>query len=165
MPTETSTAVAVNRVSTAFNHSLLFFPCDRPMSFKKSYALNRHRTPPQSTLSAPNQRRVERLVVNNSGMMKPEVDQCFRGLSDGGLDASLSALRISERTEATARQLWNRLSASYREAQVYTDGWEPYAAVIPMNPHRPCPKSAGRTLEQDLMAAPGALYPQIDPHA
>jgi len=75
------------------------------------------------------------------------------------------AYALGDRTEATARQLWDRLPASYCEAEVYTDSWEPYAAVIPMNPHRPCPKSAGRTLEQDLMAAPGALYPQIDPHA
>jgi IS1 family transposase len=29
---------------------------------------------------------------------------------------------------------------------VYTDGWEPYAAVIPANQHRPCRKSAGRTV-------------------
>jgi hypothetical protein len=36
---------------------------------------------------------VQEWVVNNSGMMKSEVDQCFRGLSDGGSNASLSALR------------------------------------------------------------------------
>jgi IS1 family transposase len=56
------------------------------------------------------------------------------------------AYALGDRTEATARQLWDRVPASYREARVYTDGWEPYGAVIPVNQHRPCQKSAGRTV-------------------
>ncbi len=56
------------------------------------------------------------------------------------------AYALGDRTESTARLLWDRLPASYREAQVYTDGWEPYAAVIPVNQHRPCPKSEGQTV-------------------
>lgn len=53
---------------------------------------------------------------------------------------------LGDRTEATARQRWNRLPTRYREAQVYTDSWEPYAAVMPVNQHRRCRKSAGRTV-------------------
>ncbi|CAI8854130.1 IS1 family transposase [Methylocaldum szegediense] len=56
------------------------------------------------------------------------------------------AYALGDRTEATARQLWDRVPAGCREAEVYTDGWEPYAAVIPVNQRQPRRKSAGRTV-------------------
>ncbi len=56
------------------------------------------------------------------------------------------AYALGDRTEATARQLWDRLPPSYREAALYTDDWERYGAVIPGTQHRPCRTSAGRTV-------------------
>lgn len=56
------------------------------------------------------------------------------------------ALIVGDRSESSARALWQALPQAYREhAMCYTDEWEAYAAVIPAEQHRPLKKGSGKT--------------------
>jgi len=52
---------------------------------------------------------------------------------------------IGDRSEATCRQLWERIPASYRTAHCYTDFWEAYRNVIPGDQHTAAGKDSGLT--------------------
>jgi len=53
---------------------------------------------------------------------------------------------IGDRSEATARQLWESLPGVYRQCAVaYSDFWEAYALIFPSKRHRPVGKSSGKT--------------------
>ncbi len=56
------------------------------------------------------------------------------------------AFYVGDRSRRSAKQLWKRIPAVYREqATFYTDGWEAYKGVIPASQHRICAKSTGHT--------------------
>ena len=54
------------------------------------------------------------------------------------------AYALGCRGEATCRVLWNAIPASYKKSLCYTDLWEAYAQVIPVQQHDRCHKR-GRT--------------------
>ena len=59
---------------------------------------------------------------------------------------SILAFYVGDRSGASARQLWKRLPAPYRQqAMFYTDDWEAYGTVIPPAQHQVCAKGSGRT--------------------
>ena len=56
------------------------------------------------------------------------------------------AMIVGDRSEFTAKCLWESLPAAYREgATVHTDFLAAYAAVIPSGQHAPAAKGEGRT--------------------
>ena len=56
------------------------------------------------------------------------------------------AMVAGDRSEFTARCLWDALPDEYRDgATVYSDFWAAYAAVIPESQHVPCDKGDGLT--------------------
>ncbi len=56
------------------------------------------------------------------------------------------AMTVGDRSEATARCLWEALPQAYRDkAMVFTDFWKSYAAVIPWGQHVECGKGDGMT--------------------
>ena len=56
------------------------------------------------------------------------------------------AFYVGDRSRRSARKLWQRIPAMYREQAIfYTDGWEAYKGVIPAARHRICAKSTGHT--------------------
>jgi len=55
------------------------------------------------------------------------------------------AFVIGDRSEATCRQLWERIPAAYRAAHCCSDFWEAYRNVIPEEQHTPCGKDSGLT--------------------
>ncbi len=56
------------------------------------------------------------------------------------------AFYVGDRSRKSARQLWRRIPAAYREwATCYTDDWEAYKGVIPATRHEVCAKGSGRT--------------------
>jgi IS1 family transposase len=53
---------------------------------------------------------------------------------------------VGDRSRASARKLWQRIPAAYRErATFYSDDWEAYKGVIPAERHVVCGKEAGLT--------------------
>ena len=53
---------------------------------------------------------------------------------------------VGDRSERSARALWNSLPAVYRQCAVsYTDFWEAYAAIFPATRHRAVGKESGQT--------------------
>ncbi len=52
---------------------------------------------------------------------------------------------IGDRSEATCRQLWQRIPEAYRQAHCYTDFWEAYNQVIPAAQHTAAGKESGLT--------------------
>ncbi|WP_396661535.1 IS1 family transposase [Methylocaldum szegediense] len=67
------------------------------------------------------------------------------------------AYALGDRTEATARQLWDRVSGCYDEAEA----WDPYSAVTREStsalPEIGGSNGSRRTLGQDLMPPPAAI--------
>jgi insertion element IS1 protein InsB len=58
----------------------------------------------------------------------------------------VAARATGDRSEETARLLWDALPAAYRaRATCFTDFREAYAAVVPPARHRPCAKGSGLT--------------------
>ena len=56
------------------------------------------------------------------------------------------AFFVGDRSRESARELWRRLPAAYRErATFYSDDWEAYKGVIPAARHVVCGKESGRT--------------------
>src|SRR4051812_44029464 len=56
------------------------------------------------------------------------------------------AFHVGDRSQKSARQLWNKLPAAYREhATFYTDAYAPYGRVIPQAQHRAITKEARNT--------------------
>src|SRR3712207_4453613 len=56
------------------------------------------------------------------------------------------AFYAGDRSRRSARKLWQRIPAVYREQAIfYTDAWEAYKKVIPAARHRICAKRTGHT--------------------
>jgi len=56
------------------------------------------------------------------------------------------AFHVGDRSRKSARKLWNRIPAVYRQqASFDTDDWEAYKGVIPEAQHRVCTKGTGHT--------------------
>ncbi|ADE16994.1 IS1 transposase (plasmid) [Nitrosococcus halophilus Nc 4] len=56
------------------------------------------------------------------------------------------AFYVGDRSRDSARQLWQRLPASYRKQATFsTDDWEAYRGIIPPAQHQICPKGSGQT--------------------
>ncbi|MDT5271555.1 MAG: insertion element protein InsB, partial [Acidobacteriota bacterium] len=56
------------------------------------------------------------------------------------------AFFVGDRSRESARKLWGRLPATYRErATCYSDDWEAYKGVIPPERHRVCGTESGLT--------------------
>ncbi len=56
------------------------------------------------------------------------------------------AFYVGDRSRRSARKLWQRIPAVYREQAIfYTDAWGAYKEVIPTSQHRICAKSTGHT--------------------
>jgi insertion element IS1 protein InsB len=56
------------------------------------------------------------------------------------------AFHVGDRSQKSARRLWNKLPAAYRQhATFYTDAYAPYGRVIPMAQHRTISKEARNT--------------------
>ena len=56
------------------------------------------------------------------------------------------AFYVGDRSRRSARKLWQRIPAVYREqATFYTDNWAAYKEVIPAAQHQVCAKSTGHT--------------------
>ncbi len=56
------------------------------------------------------------------------------------------AFFVGDRSRESARQLWRRIPAAYRErATFYSDDWEAYKGVIPPARHVACGKESGLT--------------------
>lgn len=53
---------------------------------------------------------------------------------------------LGDRSQATAKQLWDSLPGVYRQCAVcYTDYWEAYGCVLPKKRHRAVGKESGQT--------------------
>lgn len=52
---------------------------------------------------------------------------------------------MGDRSEATCRQLWERIPAAYRSGHCYSDFWEAYQLVIPEEQHTAVGKESGET--------------------
>lgn len=59
--------------------------------------------------------------------------------------AQIIAYAIGDRSEKTCRLLWRRIPQGYRQALCYTDLWEAYNKVIPLEQHRAVGKDSGET--------------------
>src|SRR5215211_1488099 len=56
------------------------------------------------------------------------------------------AFFVGDRSRESARKLWRRLPAAYRErATFYSDDWKAYKGVIPAERHQVCGKESGLT--------------------
>jgi insertion element IS1 protein InsB len=56
------------------------------------------------------------------------------------------AFHVGDRSRKSARQLWNKLPAAYRQhAMFHTDAYAPYGRVIPQARHRAVTKAARKT--------------------
>ena len=56
------------------------------------------------------------------------------------------AFHVGDRSQKSARLLWNKLPAAYRQhATFYTDAYAPYRRVIPQAQHRVITKAARKT--------------------
>lgn len=56
------------------------------------------------------------------------------------------ALSVGDRSRRSARELWQRIPAAYRQrATFYTDDWQAYKEVIPAYQHEVCAKGSGHT--------------------
>ena len=56
------------------------------------------------------------------------------------------AFFVGDRSRESARRLWRRLPAAYRErATFYSDDWKAYKGVIPAERHQVCGKESGLT--------------------
>ena len=59
------------------------------------------------------------------------------------------AYAIGDRSETTARKLWQALPDSYRTCPIYTDAYDVYPRIVPPQQHRAAPKAAHQTNHQE----------------
>ena len=59
------------------------------------------------------------------------------------------AYAIGDRSETTARKLWNAIPQAYRTCPVFTDDFNVYPLIVPAQQHHPIPKGAGQTNHQE----------------
>ena len=52
---------------------------------------------------------------------------------------------IGDRSQASCRQLWERVPAAYKSGHCYSDFWEAYSVVIPAAQHTAAGKETGFT--------------------
>jgi len=52
---------------------------------------------------------------------------------------------IGDRSQASCRQLWERIPAAYKSGHCFSDFWEAYALVIPAEQHTAAGKEIGLT--------------------
>jgi IS1 family transposase/transposase-like protein len=55
------------------------------------------------------------------------------------------AFTIGDRSEKTCRRLWNKLPAAYQRCQSYSDFWDAYQTVWPIETHQSVGKETGET--------------------
>lgn len=55
------------------------------------------------------------------------------------------AFVIGDRSAQTCRRLWEAILEAFRRAHCYTDFWEAYAKVLPVEQHRAIGKESGET--------------------
>jgi len=59
------------------------------------------------------------------------------------------AFAIGDRSETTARQLWQAIPQVYRDCPVFTDEFNVYPLIVPPAQHHPVPKGSGLTNHQE----------------
>jgi len=59
------------------------------------------------------------------------------------------AYAIGDRSETTARKLWQAIPESYRACPVFTDLFNVYPLIVPSEQHHPVPKGSGLTNHQE----------------
>lgn len=59
------------------------------------------------------------------------------------------AFAIGDRSETTARQLWQAIPQAYRDCPVFTDEFNVYPLIVPPAQHHPVPKGSGQTNHQE----------------
>ena len=59
------------------------------------------------------------------------------------------AYAIGDRSETTARKLWQAIPEGYRTCPVYTDAFNVYPLIVPAQQHHPVPKGSGLTNHQE----------------
>jgi IS1 family transposase len=59
------------------------------------------------------------------------------------------AFAIGDRSETTARQLWQVIPDAYRDCPVFTDEFKVYPLIVPAAQHHPVPKGSGLTNHQE----------------
>jgi len=59
------------------------------------------------------------------------------------------AFAIGDRSETTARKLWQSIPQAYRDCPVFTDEFNVYPLIVPAEQHQPVPKGSGRTNHQE----------------
>jgi len=52
---------------------------------------------------------------------------------------------IGDRSQASCQKLWERIPAAYKSGHCYSDFWEAYAVVIPVEQHTAAGKETGLT--------------------
>jgi len=57
----------------------------------------------------------------------------------------VAAYVIGDRSQASCRQLWERIPAAYKSGHCFSDFWEAYALVIPAEQHTAAGKEIGLT--------------------
>ena len=70
---------------------------------------------------------------------------CWIWLAVSFQTGQVLSFAIGRRDEATARQMWSQIPASYGRKQVYTDEYKVYENIIPWWRHWLCPKGTGDT--------------------
>jgi insertion element IS1 protein InsB len=55
------------------------------------------------------------------------------------------AYAVGDRSAETCRLLWGRVPVALRGAMVFTDFWEAYQKVVPVDQHIACGKGSGQT--------------------
>jgi IS1 family transposase len=59
------------------------------------------------------------------------------------------AFAIGDRSETTARKLWQAIPDPYRDCPVFTDEFNVYPLIVPAPQHHPVPKGSGLTNHQE----------------
>jgi IS1 family transposase len=59
------------------------------------------------------------------------------------------AFAIGDRSETTARKLWQAIPDAYRDCSVFTDEFNVYPLIVPPAQHHPVPKGSGLTNHQE----------------
>lgn len=55
------------------------------------------------------------------------------------------AFEIGDRSAATCRRLWNRIPDDYRQCASFSDFWDAYQEVLPVETHQSVGKESGET--------------------
>jgi insertion element IS1 protein InsB len=75
-----------------------------------------------------------------------QVDKQWLWLAFDPQTRQVIAFYVGDRSRESARELWRRITAAYRErATFYSDDWEAYKGVIPAERHVVCGKESGHT--------------------